>query len=305
MKKIADQRHRINRSSNFIRENLTQSLDLAQLSDVACFSKFHFLRTFRTLMHETPNQYIARVRLELTARKLVHSSESSITNLALDNGFSGSDTFSRSFANRFQIPPRQFRTLNRSGFYTPKKYADVANNIFQPGTNLPQEVLESLKVNIEQRPEYNVAYIRHIGPYGDINSSITRTFNRLQFWADQRGILRSNSTFLGRNADNCSITPSKYCQYDACIVLEDEIPEDDTVSVHKIPGGEYLVLDIKCSPEYLNRIWSWLTFSWLPQNGRKMLFNASYEYFHEAGHHLVNPIGGVELCLPLQPNRPS
>jgi len=78
---------RIDRVIDYLRGNLDRPVKLAELADVACFSEFHFHRIFRAVSGETLNSFTNRLRLEKAAR-LLRYSEQSLTDIALDCGFS-------------------------------------------------------------------------------------------------------------------------------------------------------------------------------------------------------------------------
>lgn len=293
------QRHRVNRVVNFVRRHIAEDLDLEQMSDVACLSKYHFSRVFAVHMNETPAHYVGRLRLERAAGELVRAKGSPITEIALEGGFSGSDVFSRAFRNRFGVSPKQFRELKCSGRDDFDELIAIKDQIYLPGDKILPATAKPFDVCIEYRPEYQVAYIRHVGPYGDVNSSITDTFRRLQGWAKSKGLLIGKTSFLGRGSDDCSITPARFCLYDACLVLNDPVCEDEIVSVQTIPAGAFAVLRVRCEAEQANRYWDWLIGHWLPMSGRKLAHQPSYEFFPEKGERTVNPDGGLEICLPV------
>jgi AraC family transcriptional regulator len=85
---------RIDRVIDYLRGNLDRPVKLAELANVACFSEFHFHRIFRAVSGETLNNFTNRLRLEKDARLLRYSA-ASLTDIALDCGFSSSATFSR------------------------------------------------------------------------------------------------------------------------------------------------------------------------------------------------------------------
>ncbi len=293
------QRHRVNRVVNYTRRHIVDKLDLDLLADVACLSKYHFSRVFNAHMRETPGHYVNRLRLERAAGDLIHKIDTSITQIAVDNGFSGSDIFSRAFRNRFGVSPRRFRRLRQAGFDAFDHNSSIREQIYLPGNEIPLAEQRRFKVHIERRPEYHVAYIRHLGPYGDVNSSITNTFHKLQQWAKSQGILDQKSSFLGRGSDDCSITPARYCLYDACIVLNGAVPEDDVVSLQTVPAGEFAVLRAVCEPQQVNRLWEWFIRDWLPASGRNLMFQPSYEFFPQWGEQSVDPRRGIEICVPV------
>lgn len=58
---------RIHKVQDYIEENLSYTLVLAELADIAGFSKYHFHRIFRAITNESLLQYVNRVKLERAA----------------------------------------------------------------------------------------------------------------------------------------------------------------------------------------------------------------------------------------------
>lgn len=48
----------------FIDTHYADKIDLGNISDEAYFSKFHFIRTFKSIYRKTPHQYLIEVRIE-------------------------------------------------------------------------------------------------------------------------------------------------------------------------------------------------------------------------------------------------
>ena len=92
---------RLNRTLDYIRDHCAEDLTLAKLAKVACFSKYHFHRIFRTLLGETVNRHVRRVRLEKAVRMLTFDKDKSIIDIALDCGFSSSQNFAKAFKAHF------------------------------------------------------------------------------------------------------------------------------------------------------------------------------------------------------------
>jgi AraC-like DNA-binding protein len=102
-----DQR-RISDVLRFMDEHYGDELDLKRLANVACMSKYHFLRTFRKTVGSTPHQYLLDLRLRLAAVHLRISSES-VSSVAANAGFGDLSTFYQRFRERFGKPPRSLR----------------------------------------------------------------------------------------------------------------------------------------------------------------------------------------------------
>jgi len=55
---------RIVQAKLFIDSNYANKIDLRNISNEACFSKFHFIRLFKSVYGKTPHQYLIQVRIE-------------------------------------------------------------------------------------------------------------------------------------------------------------------------------------------------------------------------------------------------
>lgn len=55
---------RIVQAKLFIDTRFSDNIDLNNIADEAYFSKFHFIRLFKTIYGKTPHQYLTRVRIE-------------------------------------------------------------------------------------------------------------------------------------------------------------------------------------------------------------------------------------------------
>lgn len=91
---------------NFILSNLAEDLSLEKLAKLANYSPFHFQKIFKLVIGETPKQYIIRMRLQTAAHSLVVHHEKSITEIALNSGFSSSATFARAFKVFMEFLPK-------------------------------------------------------------------------------------------------------------------------------------------------------------------------------------------------------
>ena len=102
-------RSRLNRTIDYVHNHYDEDLNLTKLAEIACFSKFHFHRIFRAMVGETLNDFVQRIRLEKSIQKLATELNKSITEIALDCGFSCSQNFAKLFKARYGITPSIFR----------------------------------------------------------------------------------------------------------------------------------------------------------------------------------------------------
>lgn len=82
---------------------------LSDLAAVAGLSRYHFLRTFKSVVGITPHQWLLRIRLRDAAEQL-RATNLPVTQIALNAGFDDLSNFIREFRAEFGIAPRQYRT---------------------------------------------------------------------------------------------------------------------------------------------------------------------------------------------------
>ncbi|MEH0885219.1 AraC family transcriptional regulator [Enterobacter sp. UNJFSC 003] len=92
----------------FIEENLSQPLTLAELADRAALSEYHFARMFRQSMGYAPHQYVMLRRME-KAKTLVQHTTTPLTDIALACGFNSASHFSNRFRSVMGMTPSQLR----------------------------------------------------------------------------------------------------------------------------------------------------------------------------------------------------
>lgn len=110
-----------------------------------------------------------------------------------------------------------------------------------------------MDIMIENMPEYRIAYIRQIGPYGMNN---VKTMEELKRWAKLNNLLNDESIILGIAQDNPETTKSENCRYDTCVVVSNDYSvTGDTVIEGNIVGGKYAVFKIHHTAEEVRKAW--------------------------------------------------
>jgi AraC-like DNA-binding protein len=87
---------RLARARDFIDHCYDHPLSLEQISEKACFSRYHFLRLFRQAFNKTPHQYLIERRIE-KAKLLLSSNELRVTDVCFEVGFQSLGSFSSLF----------------------------------------------------------------------------------------------------------------------------------------------------------------------------------------------------------------
>lgn len=79
------------------------------ISNNVHLSKYHFHRIFREKSLESIHQFVSRIKLERSAVVLVTNQNLSITDIAMQYGYSETSSYCRAFKKHFNMTPIQYR----------------------------------------------------------------------------------------------------------------------------------------------------------------------------------------------------
>lgn len=103
---------RLGRAREFIDHCYDHPLNLDQISEKACFSRYHFLRLFRQAFNITPHQYLIEKRIE-KAKELLKSDDLRVTDVCFEVGFQSLGSFSSLFHKYVGHAPVTYREKAR------------------------------------------------------------------------------------------------------------------------------------------------------------------------------------------------
>jgi AraC-like DNA-binding protein len=98
---------RIVQAKLFIDMHYDEEIDLDNISDEAHFSKFHFIRLFKSIYQRTPHQYLIYVRIE-KAKDLLQQGLS-VTDVCYKIGFSSITSFTGLFKKLIRRSPSVYQ----------------------------------------------------------------------------------------------------------------------------------------------------------------------------------------------------
>jgi AraC-like DNA-binding protein len=103
----ADLYRRIVQAKLFIDNNFAERIDADEIADEACYSKFHFIRTFKSIYGKTPHQYLTAVRVEKA--KAMLEDDVSVTETCFAVGFDSMGSFTGLFKRRVGVTPSEYQ----------------------------------------------------------------------------------------------------------------------------------------------------------------------------------------------------
>jgi len=316
---------RINQVIDYIASNLDDELSLEKLARVANFSPFHFHRIFKSMVGETLFQFIQRVRLEKAAMRLIANPSKTITEIAFDHGFSSSATFARSFKEAFgqsasrwrashsanhRLSEDEFvginsknRKLNRKVGQSSHRFSYYIDSSTRNQT-WRTETMDKKQVTFEvkEMPEYEVAYVRNIGPYKGDADLFRGMFTKLMTWAGPRGLLRFPETLaLCVYHDDPKITDESKLRTDVCITVPQGTEVDGEIGSMTVPGGKFVVAHFELNVDEYEEAWNMVCGEWLPDSGYQPDDRLCYEIARNNPDEHPQKKHVVDICVPVRP----
>jgi len=267
---------RIERVIQYIEANLDNKISLAEVANVSHFSAYHFHRIFTAIVGETVNDYIVRRRLERAVNLLIFKTELSVTQVALDTGFSSSANFSKAVKLHFGFSPSEIRNPDKVKDSKIGKISSKYGKDFKPSDLYPSRItnevmnvlnLEDKNMNIEVRELDRQRVCTLASQRGYEPEAIYEAWDKLIDWASNNGIKQDEQRRFAFAFDNPTVTPADKCRYTASVVIGENIQVKQPFSLSEIPKGKYAVLYFKGSPEETIKAQLSIYSDWLPDSG--------------------------------------
>lgn len=248
--------HQLSKVIEFIGKHLDEELTLTQLSDIACFSKYHFHRLFTAYTGLSLQQYIRWLRLKRAAHQLIVDKDRSIINIAIDAGFESHEAFSRAFKQTCGISPSEFR--HESSWHAWE----------QPPYLLPLQEDMTMNVVIKNMNARRLAVLEHRGDPKLVGDSVNKLIN----WAKAQPINlkpKAGEAF-GFAYDDPKITPPAEFRFDLAITIPEQLVLKGEVVEKRLPAGRYAVTMHKGSHDNMGDTVYALYRDWLPKSGEEL-----------------------------------
>ena len=256
MSKATEYAARFNAVFDYIDKHLEEELTLEQLSQVACFSKYHFHRQFSDYTGISVFKYVQLVRLKRACYRLAFNRFERITDIALDARFENPESFSRAFKNTFGQTPSDFRN-NPAWQYWNEQYKFPI-----------RERTNNMEVEIVECEAIKVAMLKHCGSPDLLNDTIKIFID----WRMTSGLSphKTSQTF-GIAYDNPDTAVPEKFQFGICGSVRKDVPDNPQgVQNSVIPGGRCAVVRHLGSHDRLGESIYPLYREWLPKSGENI-----------------------------------
>lgn len=272
----------------YIYEYIDTDINIDDLALKFGISKFHFHKIFKEVMGINIYETIKSNRLQKASNLLLTNKYSTITEIANMCGYSSQTSFIRSFKQRFNQTPKEWR---KGGY---KEYSkSILKNSEISFENSDFIMNEPKIVKTKARRMY---YIRNKGYLDD---EVKKVWQKLQAWIYTNDIKEYDQIAIYH--DNPAITSPKDCFYVAGIIPEEEKDLSSTnLPYFYTPADLYATFEIKGKKGDVLRFIQWVYHEWLPNSGFETITNPAYAIFKK--NQFLEEDGEFEATyyLPIQ-----
>jgi AraC family transcriptional regulator len=143
---------------DYIEDHIAEDINIEDLAKRAALSQFYYQHLFTRLVKKPVNEYIKLRRLA-KASEALHDKSKRIIDIALDNGFSSHEVFSRAFKTAFGMTPEQYRNnpVQLNNFIKPQlmlNYTLVDENV----PLITEEIVIEISRCKLESPQYFLGY---------------------------------------------------------------------------------------------------------------------------------------------------
>ena len=279
---------RIFRSIDYIERNMFEPVSIHDIAKASNYSTYHFCRIFRSLVGDSPKEYLRKRRLTIAAERLAKG-EKSILDIALSCQFESHASFTRSFKQLFKMTPEQYR-----------EKADPFRLIYKD--QFSPHMLHHLQTRLVMEPE--IVTRSEAKVVGIARQYQEEDLNMETLWSAFRPNVSQITNRVGDDAFGIyeeyherenGVGFSYICSGEGADF--NDVPEGMITRI--IPAHLYAAFrhegPISSLPETLKYIWG----SWLPKSDFEYVEKPDFELYAPASQP-ENPDKTLFLCIPIR-----
>lgn len=279
----------INQALNYIYQNLDKNLTVEEIADQCCFSKYYFNRVFKLIVGENIYSFIKRMKLENAAFKLRTSKNRTITDIAIEIGYSPSN-FASAFKQYFGLSASEYR---KNGAPFKDSFAVVFDHIHKLKKNESIFAEIDAKMQIKKLEGRNLVYKRVICNYTrDLKGAWTIFCEEMK----EQNLLDKDFQFIGISYDDPLIADEDRCIYDMCMVVD----QVSGINVQRIESGMYACYEFYDKLDQLILVFNEIFALWLPFCKYELEDRPSLEIYQTGLDEKGNI--HIEICIPIKDN---
>ncbi len=275
-------------SIEYVEKHLYEPVTIHDIAKASSYSAYHFSRIFKSLVGDSPKEYLRKRRLTVAATRLLKE-DTSILDLAIQCQFESQEAFTRAFKQLFSMTPGQYRKeqdpfrLIYKDQFSPHMLHHLQNSLVMVPTIIAREAMKT--VGIPMRYNNDDLDLKKLWgafrPYKDTipNRVGTDVFGIYEDY--QENDEGNEFTYV------CSVKVNDYSDIPQGMVKRDIAAQLYARFDHKGP--------IASLEDTLKYIWG----SWLPKSKFEYVEKPDFELYAE-GFNDANPENILQIFIPIK-----
>lgn len=262
----------MNRSMDYIEQNLSEDIDLNVLARTAGCSRQQYTRMFPLITGISLSEYIRRRRLTVAAFELQHN-KVTVIEAAIKYGYESPTAFNVAFKKMHGVAPSKSKTKG----VVLKSYPKLSFSI---------QIKGDVKMNysIEEKPDFNIVGVKVKVAYAENenNSIITN------MWADldektKKDLLKISDGFInGLIGVSVNSTDSEFDYYIAVTASEDKSSDIEGGEAIRIERSSWARFEADgAGPESIINTFKRIFMEWMPESGFESTNMPCIEVYNE------------------------
>lgn len=284
----------IQRTLDYIEENLQKRITLEELAELACFSPFHYHRVFQFLVGESVMDYVRKRRLSHAALRLLQSDDK-VIDIAFDLGFQYHESFNRAFKKYYGRSPRAFRSATVHPVSLHQK-AYLNRNRYMGGIKMEMKLIKKPALHI-------IGYdLQTRNTDGENNREIPKFWQH--YIQNKLGHKIPNPLYKNQELGLCTEFNTATGEFVYMIGMEvaEGTPAPEGMSYRTFPEMEYAVFTTpKASEENfvqsIQQTWMEVFSKWFPDSGYEHDGKVEFELYDERCYGKENK--QIDIYIPV------
>jgi len=276
------------KSIDYVEQHLYEPISVHDMAKASNYSTYHFCRIFKSLVGDSPKEYLRKRRLTIAAVRLLKE-DINIIDLALACQFESQEAFTRAFKQLFSVTPGHYRR-------EADPYRLIYKDQFSPHMLHHLQDRLAMQPEIISRPEVNTVGIAKRYNNNDLDLKI--------LWSAFKPYMNTIPNRVGTDAFGiyeeyeeqedttgftyvCSVAVSDYSH----------IPEG--MITRTIPSQLYARFDHRGPIAHLNDTLKYIWGSWLPKSNYEYVEKPDFELYSQ-GFNDKDPNNILQIFIPIK-----
>lgn len=260
--------------------------DLAQLSDAAQLSAFHFHRVYRALTGETIGRTVTRLRM-LRALQMLSDPARPVTEVALAAGYETAQAFARAFRQTCGLSPTELREQ-------PLRVAAQLERLSRAPRG-EDTTAGSIQVEVVSLEPFKLVATRISGDF----AAHALGYEALFGWAAEHELVEHVSGIYGVPHQDPRDTPPADCEFHCALAFDVEAPAGDGVQSLELGGGLWACLRHVGAYDELEAVTDTLLADWLPESNYVLRDAPLFHHYLDDPEQTPEPALRTDIYLPL------